>query len=79
MPMTQEERDAEDAIAARQKPLREWHKQMAATDITMPRIAEDLIDVMKTKGYIVDEDLPELVRKAYKNKKKLRTQKPEQD
>ena len=73
MPMTQAERDAEDAKTAAEKPLRDWQKKMNATDTDLPRAIEDILDALDppTKAKI-----PKHTMDKYNNKKLLRNQKP---
>jgi len=55
------------------KPMREWQKQIAETDQTMPRYAEDIIDAMDapSRARIVQVTLDK-----YNAKKALRASKP---
>lgn len=73
MPMTQAERDAEDALTAAEKPMKDWLAQMAATDKDIPRAIEDIIDALDapTRARIAPETLTK-----YQAKKTLRSQKP---
>jgi|TARA_R110000751_G_scaffold281600_1_gene384203 hypothetical protein len=72
---TQEEtdRDAEEVAVTASAPLRLWKGQIAATDIQMPRISEDIIDSMDATQKAA---LPLLVRDNHAAKKTLRGQRP---
>lgn len=47
---------------------------LSATDKGMARVAEDLIDVLLSKGTITETDLPEAVRQKLAERKQLRSQ-----
>jgi len=47
-------------------------KQLSATDATMPRPLEDVIDLLITKNTIIKADLPQAVQMTYDLKKSLR-------
>ena len=46
--------------------------QLSATDTTMPRPLEDVIDLLITKNTIIKADLPQAVQTTYDLKKSLR-------
>ena len=48
--------------------------ELAASDKEMARVAEDLTDVLKTKGVITDSELPQAVRDKLAMRKELRAQ-----
>ena len=47
--------------------------ELSATDRDLARVAEDLIDALKTKGVISDSDLPGSVRDKLDHRKELRS------
>ena len=55
-------------------PKEQAKAELAASDKEMARIAEDLIDVLKTKGLIIDSDLPQAARDRLAMRKELRAQ-----
>jgi len=57
----------EDEITKRQAPA-----LLAVTDTKMPRMLEDIIDVMIEKQIAKKEDFPQTVQEMYEQKKKLR-------
>ena len=57
----------EDEITKRQAPA-----MLIKTDIKMPRMLEDIIDVMVEKQIAKKEDFPQTVQEMYEQKKKLR-------
>jgi len=53
-----------------------WKRKMQESDNSLPRIAEDLMDIIINKGLVTKEELPAKVRLDYDNKKKIRGEKP---
>lgn len=53
------ERAAEESKALKEKPLKEWQSQIAATDSKIPRAIEDIIDALDapTKAKIAKQTL----------------------
>jgi hypothetical protein len=47
-------------------------RQLSATDTTIPRPLEDVIDLLITKNTIIKADLPQAVQTTYDLKKSLR-------
>ncbi len=71
---------AEERIKAEREaklPINIWKSKMRDSDVLLPRIAEDLIDVQLNKGLITLQDLPKFVRDNYKKKKDIRNNKPD--
>jgi len=62
--------------AKAKKPLEDWQRKMQESDNSLPRIAEDLMDIIISKGLVTKEELPAKVRLDYDNKKKIRAEKP---
>ena len=73
MPMSQAERDKEDAKWEKERPLREWIVDISAKDQVMPRALEDVIDVLsdEQKSSLSKETLDK-----YDQKKEIRSRKP---
>ena len=70
---------AEERIKAEREaklPINIWKSKMRDSDVLLPRIAEDLIDVQLNKGLITLQDLPQKIRDVYNEKKRLRASKP---
>lgn len=66
---TREELDSDPAYVARQK-----QQALAATDANMPRITEDILDVLITKNIIKKDDLPAATQAKIDERKVLRSQ-----
>lgn len=73
MSMSQAERDAEDARDAREKPMRDWKREMSDSDRYMTRAVEDLIDALSAsvKSKIAKETMDK-----YNEKQQIRARKP---
>ena len=76
MSMSQAERDAEDAKAAREKPMKDWKRELAAQDGKMPRYFEDLIDDLIKENVLTINKLSSELKKNYAKKKEVRSRKP---
>ena len=59
----------------REKIMREWQRQMNATDDAMPRHMEDLIDTLAGLLPLLD-NMPVELLEAYNKKKSIRAEKP---
>lgn len=53
--------------------IAELEASLKATDADMPRIVEDLIDTLITKGIIVESDLPQAAQDKLANRKDKRS------
>jgi len=69
----EDEADAFEAASLAAQPLKDWEAALAATDIAMPRIYEDIIDTMSDTQ---KAKLPQIVLDRLAAKKTLRGQKP---
>ena len=63
-------RDAEELVAAQEKPMNDWMSSIQATDSGMPRYMEDLITANS------DFTIPEKMKTRYDEKVALRATKP---
>jgi len=66
-------RDAQEAARAAAKPMQDWVAQMQASDATMTRIEEDIIDALDDAA---KQRLNQEVVNKYAAKKALRGSKP---
>lgn len=74
MPMTKEERAAEDAKWEEKKQMKQWQQEIAATDAHLPRALEDIIDALdaETKSRIASKTMD-----RFNAKKAIRARKPQ--
>ena len=74
VPFTQEEetaRDAEELAWANAKPMNDWKEVMSASDSSMSRVNEDILDGMADKSGV-----PQITLDRLQAKKDLRATKP---
>jgi len=75
-PLTDEEKqaiaDERNANEAR-RPLRDWQREMAETDVGMPRVVEDVIDAFEAQQFA---RLSPETKAAHANKKAVRARMP---
>ena len=76
MSMSQEERDAQDALTASEKPLKDWLNEIASLDDRMPRYFEDLLDDIIKENILPVSKFSSELKKNYNKKKEIRSRKP---
>lgn len=61
-----------DPVLQAEKSARDKTRAIAATDVGMPRIVEDLIDLLVSKGLMSLNELPEKAKQKFQARKALR-------
>jgi hypothetical protein len=72
---TQDQLDS-DSLNATRKAYQAAMREMEETDKAMPRVVEDLIDLLLLNGTILINDLPRIVQNNYADKKSKRAALP---